>query len=276
MSTKEFQGNAPQRILGRPQITKETVKQYLAPDATDQELTLFVELCVARNLNPFIRDAYLVIYGKGDSRKCNIITGKDVFTKRAQKRSDFEGFRAGVILSRNGDILYQEGAFKLKDDVLLGGWAEVKKTGILHPFREEVTLEEYSSAQSTWKSMPLTMIRKVALVHALREAYPDEFGGLYDESELGAINGNTLNGSPVRPAIEMPTKLNSDDIDEKGATLDAPEEKKSGDTQLLQFICSRCDTEIKEEEKEYSAKFFGKTLCRPCQSVERGGNRHVR
>lgn len=30
------------------------------------------------------------------------------------------------------------------------------------------------------------MIRKVALVHALREAFPSTFGGLYDVSEVNA------------------------------------------------------------------------------------------
>ena len=33
--------------------------------------------------------------------------------------------------------------------------------------------------------MPATMIRKVALVQALREAFPDRYQGLYDASEVG-------------------------------------------------------------------------------------------
>ena len=271
MSTKELQENAPKSILGRTQITKETVKQYLAPDATDQELTLFVELCLARNLNPFIRDAYLVIYGKGDGRKCNIITGKDVFTKRAQKQSDFEGFRAGVILLRDGQVIYQDGAFKLGKDQLLGGWAEVHKRGIPNAFREEVTIEEYSSNQSTWKSMPLTMIRKVALVHALREAYPDEFGGLYDESELVAIRGETPAFFQDRPTIEMPTKLITYEIDQKDSTLDEKEEKNADRKQWTKLTCSKCAVAIKHDEEEYSIKFFGNPLCRPCQVIEKKG-----
>ena len=32
--------------------------------------------------------------------------------------------------------------------------------------------------------MPATMIRKVALVQVLREAFPGTFGGLYDRSEM--------------------------------------------------------------------------------------------
>ena len=33
--------------------------------------------------------------------------------------------------------------------------------------------------------MPATMIRKVALVQALREAFPSELSGMYDQSEMG-------------------------------------------------------------------------------------------
>ena len=36
-----------------------------------------------------------------------------------------------------------------------------------------------------WAKMPGTMIRKVAMVHALREAFPEDFGGMYDSSEMG-------------------------------------------------------------------------------------------
>jgi hypothetical protein len=37
---------------------------------------------------------------------------------------------------------------------------------------------------SNWKSMPATMIRKVPLVQSLREAFPDEFGGMYSPEEM--------------------------------------------------------------------------------------------
>ena len=45
-------------------------------------------------------------------------------------------------------------------------------------------LTEYDTGKSLWKGKKATMIRKVALVHALREAFPSTFGSLYDESEV--------------------------------------------------------------------------------------------
>jgi hypothetical protein len=48
----------------------------------------------------------------------------------------------------------------------------------------KVKLSEYDTGKSLWNGKKATMIRKVALVHALREAFPSTFGALYDESEV--------------------------------------------------------------------------------------------
>ena len=53
------------------------------------------------------------------------------------------------------------------------------------PVKAVVGIDEYGTGKSMWKTKPATMIRKVALVQALREAYPGEFAGLYDAAEMG-------------------------------------------------------------------------------------------
>ena len=52
------------------------------------------------------------------------------------------------------------------------------------PIRSEVSLEEYSKSQATWKQMPCVMVRKCAMVTALREAFPEDLQGLYDSCEM--------------------------------------------------------------------------------------------
>ena len=47
-----------------------------------------------------------------------------------------------------------------------------------------MSLEEYNTGASLWADKPATMIRKVALVQALREAYPEMYAGVYDSSEI--------------------------------------------------------------------------------------------
>ena len=62
-------------------LNAETVKNYLVSGngaVTDQEVLMFIELCKAQKLNPFIREAYLIKFGTSPA---NIVVGKDVFVK---------------------------------------------------------------------------------------------------------------------------------------------------------------------------------------------------
>lgn len=166
-------------------ITPQDVKNTLCPAANDKEIAMFLELCRAQRLNPFIKDAYLVKYG---SAPASIITGKEVFTKRANANKNYEGFEAGVTFIANGKVQHREGSavYKEAGEVLVGGWCRVFVKG-RKPFYDEVTLAEYSTGKSNWAKMPATMIRKVALVHCLREAFPDDFQGLYAAEEMGRV-----------------------------------------------------------------------------------------
>lgn len=166
-------------------LTADTVKNYLVSGngaVTDQEVLMFIELCKAQHLNPFIREAYLIKFGNSPA---NIVVGKDVFVKRAYRNPDYEGMRAGiVVVSKDGDVKEREGSLKAPGETLIGGWCEVYIKNKKHPIKSIVSLEEYSKAQSTWKSMPMVMIRKVAMVTALREAFPEDLQGMYDASEM--------------------------------------------------------------------------------------------
>lgn len=177
---------------GEIELSKETIKNYLisgdASKVTDQELEMALRLCQYQGLNPFLREVYIVKYGTSPA---NIIVGKDVFVKRAKNNPKFKGFEAGVIvLTPKGGIEYRNGSlFAVGKEELIGGWAKVYIEGWEVPFEHTVSFAEYNSGQSTWKKIPGTMIRKVALVQALREAFPDDFQGLYDSSEMETGEG---------------------------------------------------------------------------------------
>lgn len=149
---------------------------------TDGEVEMFMRTCQYQGLNPFLNEAYLVKYDP--NKPASTIVGKEAFMKRAEKQPDYNGFKAGLILDRNGEIIEVEGSFKLQNDKLLGGWAKVYKKDREDPYTvAKVSMQEYSQSQATWKTKPNTMIRKVAIVQAIREAYPDEFGGMYIQEE---------------------------------------------------------------------------------------------
>jgi phage recombination protein Bet len=149
---------------------------------------MFMQLCNIQGLNPFLREAYMIKYGE---EAATIITGKETFTKRADALPQYDGFKAGIIVMDNTkQAQHREGSFIVAGETLLGGWAEVFRKDRSQSFRNEVTLTEYQrykkdgSLMANWKNMPATMIRKVALVQSLREAFPDEFGGMYSPEEM--------------------------------------------------------------------------------------------
>lgn len=158
------------------------------PAVTQREVKLFVELCKAQRLNPFIREAYLVKYG---DKPASLVVGKDVYTKRAQANPRFKGMQAGIFVTRDGNGKEREGSMVLPGETVVGGWCKVFVEGYDVPIYDSVAFEEYANRRKdgklggSWAKMPGTMIRKVAMVHALREAFPDEFQGLYDAAEMG-------------------------------------------------------------------------------------------
>lgn len=168
------------------QLDPMTVRKYLVSgnNVSDSEVKLFMELCKAQKLNPFIRDAYLVKYG---SSPAQIVTGKDAFTKRAEANPDYAGKKAGVIvINLKQDIEYREGSFYLKGrEELVGGWAKILFKSGKESELSTVALDEYTTNKNLWSTKPATMIRKVAVVQALREAFPSSLSQLYIEEEMG-------------------------------------------------------------------------------------------
>ena len=184
---------AEYKIDGGQVLTADTVRNYLTSGngkVSDQEVIMFIELCKAQKLNPFVRDAYLV--KMGDKYPAQIIVGKDVFIKRASENPNFNGMKAGiVILDKSGQIQEREGALKLPGEELVGGWCEVYLKDKDYPTKALVSFEEYAQKKndgtlnSMWSSKGATMIRKVAQSQALREAFPNELRGLYQQEEMG-------------------------------------------------------------------------------------------
>jgi len=172
-------------------LSPNIIRNYLVNGngaVTDQEVVMFLNLCKAQRLNPFLREAYLIKFGQ---QPATIVTGKEVFTKRARRNKDYSGFEAGVIVqNEDGALINRAGTLVVKDEELVGGWAKVHIKGYVVPIEITASLSEYiglkgdGTVNAQWSKKPATMIRKVALVQALREAFPEELQGLYDQSEI--------------------------------------------------------------------------------------------
>lgn len=169
------------------ELDAQTVRNYLVNGngaVTDQEVAMFINLCRYQGLNPFLREAYLIKY---DSKApASTVVGKDAFTRRVAQIEECKGWSAGVaVVTKKNEYVEREGTIVLPEERLVGGWCEVLRDGWEKPFKASVNLNEYNTGKSMWAKMPATMIRKVAIVQGLRDAFPDKFQGMYDQSEMG-------------------------------------------------------------------------------------------
>lgn len=167
------------------ELTAQDIKRYVCENATDKEVGLFLAHCAAHKLDPIgSKDAYLVKYGNAPA---SIITGYQVFNRRARNFPDYAGIKSGVVtLKPNGQVQHKQGSavYPDIDGKLLGGWAEVYVKGWEAPAYVEVSMSDYSTGKSNWSKMPGVMIEKVAKASAWRLAYPSEFSGMYTAEEM--------------------------------------------------------------------------------------------
>ena len=166
-------------------LVRKTLVKGNSP-VTNEEIIQFMSLCKYNKLNPFLNEAFLIKFGE----KSEMIVSKEAFIKRAETSGNYDGFEAGIIVRRNNEILELEGSFKLEEDKLLGGWAKVYRKDQRFPIVSKVGFYEYIKItkykNGIWEEggKPLTMIRKVALTQALREAFPNQLGAMYEKDEL--------------------------------------------------------------------------------------------
>lgn len=230
-------------LEGGQVLTADTVKNYLTSGngaVTEQETLMFIELCKAQKLNPFIREAYLIKFGNSPA---NIVVGKDVFVKRAYRNPNFEGMKAGIVtVDKEGNTHEREGSLKLPGENLIGGWCEVYTSDKKFPIKSVVSLEEYSKPQATWKTMPMVMIRKCAMVTALREAFPEDLQGMYDASEIGI--DTKLPEKEIIPGTASPKQKNMILALASQKNLFSFETKK--DTTKLEEFCDSNGYNLKE------------------------------
>lgn len=171
----------------RMTVTFDDVRNFICKEATIAECRIFLETCKQYHLNPFTKEAYLIHYdNKNGDTASTIVLGKTCYMKMAEAHPQYDGFEAGVIVfvPEVGELIHREGSIIYKGEELVGGWAKTYRKDRSRPFYEEVNFSEYDTKKSLWVTKPATMIRKVALVHTLREAFPATFGGLIDESEV--------------------------------------------------------------------------------------------
>lgn len=191
---------------GEITLSNQIVRQYLTNgngQVSDQECMMFIALCKGQKLNPFLKEAYLIKYG--NSQPATMVVSKDVYQKRAENNPQYDGKKSGIIVLSDGCIEYRDGTFYLPDEQLVGGWCEVYRKDRSHSERVEVSFDEYvgrtkdGEINGQWSKKPATMIRKVAIAQALREAFPTDLNGMFTAEEM-----NVSDSFETEPVIDQP------------------------------------------------------------------------
>ena len=201
----EFESNG-EKVKLSPSI----IRKYLVSgggNVTDEEVMMFLSLCKFQHLNPFLKEAYLIKFGNNPA---TIVTGKDVFMKRAKRNENYLGKQCGIIVLDNdsGELSEREGTFYLPNETIVGGWAKVFIKGYAQPEYASVSFDEYAGRKkdgelnNQWATKPATMIRKVALVQALREAFPEDYNGLYSPEEINEASEIVFDDTPITEPIQ--------------------------------------------------------------------------
>jgi phage recombination protein Bet len=192
-------------------LTPSIVQQYIVGDSgtiTLPEFKMFTELCKVRKLNPFLKEAYCIKYGKAPAQ---IVVGKEAVLKRAVLNPNFDGIESGVIVQviETGEIIERKGTFYLKNEErLVGGWAKVYRKDWTHPTYCSVSFDEVAQHKSggglnsQWATKGSTMVEKVAKVRALRETFVEDLGGMYEADEMPL----PVNNEPVYSEPEIITQ----------------------------------------------------------------------
>jgi phage recombination protein Bet len=267
MSTALAQLNTNNDIWNDESKLKE-IRRMASPSAplTDMEFSFMVELGRATQLNPFRREIWAVKYKQGIPAQ--IFIGRDGYVLGAQRQPDYEYHQVNSVYS-NDEFYMDESGIKHKAKlidrgVLIGAYCIVKRKSASKPTYSVVTMEEYNTNQSLWKTKPETMLKKVAEAQGVRQSFKEVFRGTYSDAELPQQeNSNIRIVSGATQTEKLKNILNDNVIDaETGEVMEEPKKVHNSGNDNLPISQEQMD-EINDlmALKEFSQERIKKALA---------------
>ena len=146
---------------------KKLLLNTVAKGATEAEFQMFLEFCKSTGLNPFKKEIWFIKTGAG----VQMMTGINGFLTIANNHPQFDGMTVKL---------------DEQDGKLVSATCTVYRKDRKYPSEATVYYSEYAKNSPTWRTMPRMMLQKVAKSVALREAFPQELGGMYTQEEMPA------------------------------------------------------------------------------------------
>lgn len=160
----------------------DTLKATVAQGLSDQEFKLFAEFCKSTRLNPFKREIWAIKAGN----RLQLMTGINGFFAIANSHPQFDGLECDIETDEKGIPTKAVARAHRKD-------RKFPAVGI-------ALLRESKGSSPVWNQQPSVMLSKVAKARALREAFPQEMGGLYTDDEMPAQFTQPVKLEEVKPA----------------------------------------------------------------------------
>ena len=196
-----------------PEVTEKQILEYL--DAMGMTKTLptkdkkmFIQIAQAFGLNPFKSEIYCIPYKTKDGTTYSILTGYEVYLKRAARLGKLDGWKCEAFGSVEDGSLYAKVTIWRKD------WSKPFEHTAYYV--EAVNKNSYGKPISMWAKMPIFMTKKVAIAQAFRLCFPDEFGGMPHTSDEIATDPEDIEiiNPEATQAIETPTPENKAEIEQ--------------------------------------------------------------
>jgi phage recombination protein Bet len=197
-------------ITTTEQVSDKILIDYLdvmgiAPKLDDKEKLQFLNISKTFGLNPFKREIFCTVYGEGQYKQFAIITGYEVYIKRAERSGQLDGWNATT-----------SGSVETND---LKATVTIYRKDRQHPFIWEVF---YSECVQKTKAGVVTkfwekanfMTKKVGISQAFRLCFSDELGGMpYTSDEMPSQEQtiDVVHTEVIEPiaAVSIPTMNNA-------------------------------------------------------------------
>jgi phage recombination protein Bet len=177
MTTREF---------SRKEV--ELLKRTIAQDATDTELSMFIQNCKRYGLDPFTGQIHAVKrWDSNAGRKVmSVQVGIDGFRLIADRTGKWQGTKGPLWCGEDG----QWTDVWLKDSYPAAAKVGVLRSDFSEPRWGIARWDAYVATKKSgdptfmWQKMPAHMLAKCAEALALRSAFPNDLSGLYTDAEM--------------------------------------------------------------------------------------------